>query len=247
MVIPVPAGHAGVLWRRFLGGVQMNHVYGEGTHLIFPWDKMTIYNARSASLQIPTTMLTERGLEVSLTIYVRYHPNWDDLPKIHRFFGPDYENALIKPEVLGTFRRLMGRYLPDNEETVYGFAEARFSEYERKWAEVQLKGALFQLERCFLTHAALPDMVQKAVQLKITEQQNTYTTRFLQEQAEAEKKRMVTQAEGIARFTEITGGKVPYLEYRGILATEKLSASPNSKIVVLGQGKGGSPVLINPQ
>ena len=38
--IPVNAGEASVLFRRFGGGTVVDRVYGEGFHVIFPWNRM---------------------------------------------------------------------------------------------------------------------------------------------------------------------------------------------------------------
>ena len=43
----IHSGKAGVLYLRFGGGTVTERVYGEGMHIIFPWDKMTIYNIRT--------------------------------------------------------------------------------------------------------------------------------------------------------------------------------------------------------
>jgi len=37
----------------------------------------------------------------------------------------------------------------------------------------------------------------------------------------------------------------PVLEWKGIEATEKLALSPNSKIVMIGNTKGGMPVILS--
>lgn len=44
--ITVPAGHVAVMWYRFFGGTVVDTTYGEGIHMIFPWDEMYIYDAR---------------------------------------------------------------------------------------------------------------------------------------------------------------------------------------------------------
>src|SRR5512141_509858 len=44
--ITVNAGESAVLYRRFLGGTVVDRLYGEGFHVIFPWDIMTVYNVR---------------------------------------------------------------------------------------------------------------------------------------------------------------------------------------------------------
>src|SRR4051812_27638165 len=45
-IIAVPAGHVGVLWLRFFGGTVTDYVLGEGMHIVFPWNVLTLYDVR---------------------------------------------------------------------------------------------------------------------------------------------------------------------------------------------------------
>jgi regulator of protease activity HflC (stomatin/prohibitin superfamily) len=67
------------------------------------------------------------------------------------------------------------------------------------------------------------------------------------EKQEAERKRI--EAQGIADFQRIVaqGISPQLLEWKGIEATEKLAASTNSKIVVVGNTKNGLPLILGPQ
>ena len=64
------------------------------------------------------------------------------------------------------------------------------------------------------------------------------------EQQEAERKRI--EAQGVADFQRIVaqGISPQLLEWKGIEATEKLAASSNSKIVVIGNSKTGLPLIL---
>ena len=65
------------------------------------------------------------------------------------------------------------------------------------------------------------------------------------EQKEAERKRI--EAQGIADFQKIVAAGISsqLLEWKGIEATEKLAASPNTKIVVIGNPKSGLPIILS--
>jgi regulator of protease activity HflC (stomatin/prohibitin superfamily) len=66
------------------------------------------------------------------------------------------------------------------------------------------------------------------------------------EMQEAERKRI--EAKGIRDFqaTVSDGISDKLLQWKGIEATESLAKSPNSKVVVVGAGKGGLPIILNP-
>jgi regulator of protease activity HflC (stomatin/prohibitin superfamily) len=64
-------------------------------------------------------------------------------------------------------------------------------------------------------------------------------------QKTAQKRRI--EAQGIAAFQKIVQENLTksYLTWKGIEATEKLAKSPNTKIVIIGSGKNGLPVILN--
>ena len=64
------------------------------------------------------------------------------------------------------------------------------------------------------------------------------------EKQEAERKRI--EASGISDFQNIVaqGLSDQLLKWKGIEATEKIANSPNSKIIIIGSGKEGLPVIL---
>ena len=64
------------------------------------------------------------------------------------------------------------------------------------------------------------------------------------EEQEADRKRI--EAKGIADFQDIVSKGISdqLLKWKGIEATEKLANSSNSKIVVIGSGKDGLPLIL---
>ena len=67
------------------------------------------------------------------------------------------------------------------------------------------------------------------------------------ERQEADRKRI--EAQGISDFQNIVarGISEQLLRWKGIEATEKLAASQNSKIVIVGGGKDGLPLILGNQ
>jgi hypothetical protein len=71
-----------------------------------------------------------------------------------------------------------------------------------------------------------------------------YKFRVAREIRESERKKI--EAEGIHEFQQIVSQGISdsYLQWWGIEATLQLAQSSNSKIVVIGTGKDGSPVIL---
>src|SRR5262249_44485546 len=92
----------------------------------------------------------------------------------------------------------------------------------------------------------LPSAIVAAINRK-TEQYyiaEEYKFRVEREKRESERKKI--EAEGIRDFQQIgsQGISESYLRWRGIEATLQLSQSTNSKVVVIGSGKDGLPIIL---
>jgi regulator of protease activity HflC (stomatin/prohibitin superfamily) len=71
-----------------------------------------------------------------------------------------------------------------------------------------------------------------------------YKFRVEREKRESERKKI--EGEGIRDFQQIVsqGISESYLRWRGIEATLQLSQSTNAKVVIIGSGKDGLPVIL---
>jgi hypothetical protein len=92
----------------------------------------------------------------------------------------------------------------------------------------------------------LPSAIVAAINRK-TEQYyiaEEYKFRVEREKRESERKKI--EAEGIRDFQQTVsqGVSESYLRWRGIEATLQLSQSTNSKVVVIGSGKDGLPIIL---
>jgi hypothetical protein len=61
----IDSGHSGVKWK-FFGGTVMDQTYGEGVHIVPPWDRMYVYDVRTQDRKEDLQILTNNGLSVSL-------------------------------------------------------------------------------------------------------------------------------------------------------------------------------------
>jgi regulator of protease activity HflC (stomatin/prohibitin superfamily) len=92
----------------------------------------------------------------------------------------------------------------------------------------------------------LPALVVSAINRK-TEQyyiSEEYKFRVEREKRESERKKI--EAQGIREFQTIVSQGISdsYLTWRGIEATLQLSQSTNSKVVIIGSGRDGLPVIL---
>jgi regulator of protease activity HflC (stomatin/prohibitin superfamily) len=237
----IDSGRAGVLWT-LLGGTQEG-VYGEGVHVIAPWNRLTRYDVRTQDQKEVLHVLTNNGLSVSLETSIRYRPLREELPRLHAEIGPGYYEVILAPVVRSESRKVGGRYSP---EEIYS-RKREVVEHEIL-AEVQkaIEGKHIELEAILIRDVDLPENIKRAISEKLEEEQKALQMEFTlnRERQEAERKRI--EAAGIADFQKIvaTGISNELLRWKGIEATEKLAQSANAKVVVVGSGKDGLPLII---
>src|SRR5947207_13147411 len=105
----------------------------------------------------------------------------------------------------------------------------------------------FILYDILVTGIELPAAIVAAINRK-TEQYyiaEEYKFRVEREKRESERKKI--EAEGIREFQQIVSQGISdsYLRWRGIEATLQLSQSTNSKVIVIGSGRDGLPIILN--
>jgi hypothetical protein len=92
----------------------------------------------------------------------------------------------------------------------------------------------------------LPTAVVTAINRKIEQYYiaEEYKFRVVREMRESERKKI--EAEGIREFQQIVSQGISdsYLRWRGIEATLDLSKSSNAKVVIVGSGKDGLPIIL---
>jgi regulator of protease activity HflC (stomatin/prohibitin superfamily) len=241
VVITVQSGEAGVLYR-WVSGTEMNRIYGEGLHIIWPWNRMYIYNVRLQTKERNYTMLTQGGLPIDLQIAVRYRPDLRLLPLLHVTVGPEYLDKVVFPETEAVLRRAVGQYTPEQVYTSKrGFLESivvsSLTNVENRYVIV---------DDVLVRSVELPPAVRLAVERKLTlsEEEKAYKYRLGIEHKEAERKAI--EAEGIKKYQDIIKQSLTedLLRWQGVQATKELSTSPNSKTVIIGSGKDGLPLIL---
>jgi len=250
--ITVPSGHVGVLWYRFFGGTVTDHTYGEGIHMIFPWDEMYIYDARLQNQSRVYDTISSNGLSMKVDIAVRYRINRDNAGNLHKLVGPRYPEVLVYPEIGSHARELISRYTPEQLYTeTRAFIQAEILErmvnqLGSSLVNQSFQGKLVIVEDVLIRSVTLPERVSAAIERKAEQYQSMLEYDFRLAREEKEKQRKKIEAEGIREFQDIVAKTITpeYLRLRGIEATMALATSKNSKTIIIG-GKDGLPVILN--
>ena len=238
-------GHAGVVWRRFNGGTDLNTIYGEGMHIIPPWNRVYIYDVRVQQMTREQVALTEDGLAVTVLSSFRFQPNYRLLPRLHQVYGPEYVRKEVIPEVASSVQEIVARYLPDQLYHLQrGDSERQMLVDARR--NLNPDTQYVWIEDVSMMKITLPPKVQAAIQNKLEAQQVALLYDYRLQTEEKEAQRKAIEARGIATFQNTIAGGISdkLLIWKGIEATEELAKSPNSKIVVIGNTKTGLPIVL---
>lgn len=255
--IEVPAGHVGVLWRRFLGGTVTERVYSEGVHVVFPWDAMTVYDTRLRNDTRSYAAVTSNGMQLQVDVSLRFRINAATAGYLHKHAGPRYDVVLVYPEIAALVYELASRYTPEEFYSGQrGAIQANLVTLVRTAFPTPLTSQdvlhdtdeppMVLVDDVLISGVTLPDSVVVAINRKIEQQQamQEYDFRLLREEKERDRKRI--EAEGVRDFQAIVARSITqeYLRLRGIEATTALATSPNAKTIVIG-GRDGLPLILN--
>lgn len=242
--VNINSGEAGVLFKRFGGGVVTDEApLKEGFHIVAPWNTVFIYEVRQQTIDESMQVLSSNGLDIKLDATIWFEPTYDQLGLLHKERGEKYISRLIQPAVRSATRTVVGRYKPEEL-----YAQKRESIQNEMYDETQqlLKNQYVQVNRILVRDVSLPPTIKQAIERKLKQEQESLEYEFRLEKATKEKQRQEIEAEGKARANEILSASLTdkILQEKGIQATIKLSESENSKVIVIGSGKDGMPIIL---
>jgi regulator of protease activity HflC (stomatin/prohibitin superfamily) len=266
VLVTVPSGYVGVLWKRFGGGTMLDPrlLKNEGMRITLPWNLVFLYDLRLQSVTETYNAISRDGISLTASINIRFRLKRDSVPQLHQSIGPNYIEALIAPEIGNRMREVMAEYTAEDiystkrveiQEKIRQRAEAMLGEKMMSGGESEEENApyriplyaMLNLIDTLILDIELPDAVVTAINRKIEQYyiSEEYKFRVAREIRESERKKI--EAEGISEFQRIVSQGISdsYLRWRGIEATLQLAQSSNSKIVIVGGGKGGVPIILD--
>ncbi len=243
--LTIHPGEAGVLFEKFGKGLDKEHVYGQGFHIIAPWNTMYVYNIKEQTTEESMDVLDKNGLSISVEVSVRFNPMPNKIGYVHEIFGTNYVNVLVIPEVRSAVRQVMGRY---SAEEIYSTkrSEVELSIIEETEKSFSDERNNIQMNALLIRSINLPANITLAIENKLRQEQEAlaYEFRLQKETSEAERKRIAALGEAKANAIINSSLTTQLLRMRGIEATIKLAESNNSKVIIIGSGKDGLPLIL---
>jgi len=241
--LTIDPGERGVLFKRFSGGLEKDNVYMQGFHVVAPWNKMYIYDVRTNENFENMEVLSKNGLTIAVELSYRYQPFADKIGYLHDEIGPDYLDRIIKPEIRSATREVIGKYLP---EELYSTKRETIQDEIFERTSTNVKEKYITLDAILIREVELPKTLQDAIERKLKEEQLALEFDFRLDRERKEAERKIIEAQAKAESNKILNASLSanILRDKGIEATLELSKSPNSKVVIIGSGKEGLPLIL---
>ncbi len=244
--VTIGPGEGGVIFETLGDGINTEKTYGEGFHIVAPWNRMIIRKVRQQSISDEMNVLSVNGLEVKVNGTIWYEPEFQNLGSLIKTKGEDYERELLDPAVNAAARSVVGRYTP---EQLYSSKRDVIEQEILDEVRLVLAGQFLTVKRVLVEDVKLPTTIRTAIETKLKQEQESLEYEFRLAKAKKEAERQKIDAEGKAVANKILSASLTdkILQEKGIGATLELSKSPNSKVIVIGSSKDGLPIILGNQ
>lgn len=250
-IVQIEPGEVGV--QKLFGKVD-NRVLESGLNLVNPLVEVVKFDVRTQNYTMSGVhdegaksgddaihVLSADGLEVVVDLTVLYKVSPTEAPRILRQIGTDYTNTIVRPICRTKIRDNAVYY---DAVALYSTKRDEFQGRIFKSIESDFKERGLMLEQLLVRNLTLPASVKATIESKINAEQDAQKMTFVlqKEKQEAERKRV--EAQGIADYQKIlsTGLSDKQLQYEMIKA---ISTSPNAKLIIMGNGSKGTPVILD--
>jgi prohibitin 2 len=244
--ITIGPGEGGVIFESLGSGINTDKTYGEGFHIVAPWNRMIVRKVRQQSISDEMNVLSVNGLEVKVNGTIWYEPEFSNLGLLIKTKGQEYERELLDPAINAAARSVVGRYTP---EQLYSSKRDVIEQEILEEIKIVLKDQYLLVTRVLVEDVKLPTTIRTAIETKLKQEQESLEYEFRIAKAQKEAQRQEIEAEGKAVANKILSASLTdkILQEKGIQATIELSKSPNSKVIVIGSGKSGMPIILGNQ
>ncbi len=236
----IPAGHVGVV---DLFGVVNPVSLKSGIHLLNPLARVVKMSVKTEEIKETMEVPSKEGLTMVVEASVLFHLDPERAPEVYRTIGPNYIQVVLEPQFRSVTRGVTAGY---EAKALYTSEREHLAETLTRELRKLVEERGIAIETAPLRKLGLPQRLSAAIEEKLSAEQESQRMQFVltKERQEAERKRI--EAEGISDFQRIVsqGLSEQLLRWKGIEATLHIAESANAKVVIVGAGKDGLPVIL---
>jgi regulator of protease activity HflC (stomatin/prohibitin superfamily) len=237
----VPAGSVGVV--DFFGTVS-DLTLKAGINMINPLARVVKFSVKTEEIKEVMDVPSKEGLTVRLELSALFHLNPEKAAEVYKTIGENYIQIILEPQFRSVARGVTAGY---DARALYTSEREVLAQIIQKDLEKLVEPRGITIEATPLRQVGLPAGLTESITEKLRAEQESQRMQFVltKEKQEAERKRI--EAQGISDFQNIVARGISdqLLRWKGIEATEKLAASTNAKIVIIGAGKDGLPLILD--
>lgn len=239
-VTVVPAGTVGVV--DFLGNVSDNTLKA-GVNMVNPMANVINFSIKTQELKENMEVPSKEGLNVKLEISLLFKLTPEKANEIYKTVGPTYGEVILKPQFRSVVRGVTATY---EAKALYTASREKLAQGIMEELEGLVGPRGITIETAALRQIILPGRLTQSIEEKLQAEQESQRMAFVLKKEEQEADRKRIEAKGIADFQDIVSKGISdqLLKWKGIEATEKLAESQNSKVIVIGSGKDGLPIIL---
>ncbi len=239
----VPSGHRGVFYYKFGDGTEMGKIYHEGFTWHLPWNSIFVYKTQLQENKEALTVLSSDGATIKLEVSILYRPLTPKLDSLQVSIGRNYYAVAISPTIREIARTVAGRYKP---EEIYSTKREEIATDVMEGLRSAMEDKFIKIENVLIRDVQIPPEISKAINFKLTADQEAQRMKFTIEKEKREADRKRIEAQGIADFQKIVSAGITtsLLKWKGIEATLKIAESPNSKVIIIGNDAGSLPIIL---
>jgi prohibitin 1 len=238
----VPAGHVGVV---DFFGVVSDQTLRAGISPVNPLATVVKYSIQTQEHKETMEVLSREGLTIGLEVSALYRLNPDSAARVYKTVaGGDYETIILIPQFRSICRAVTASF---QASALYSTERERLGSTIQEELARTVAPRGVTIENTPIRNVALPSQLTEAIEQKQRADQESQRMEFIltKEKQEADRKRI--EAKGIADFQTIVAAGISeqLLRWKGIEATEKIAQSPNTKVIIVGAGRDGLPVILD--
>jgi len=238
----VPAGHVGVV---DFFGVVSDRTLRAGINPVNPLARVIKYSIQTQEHKETMQVLSREGLTIGLEVSALYRLNPDSAARVYKTVtGGDYQNIILIPQFRSICREVTASF---QASALYSTERERLGATIQAQLDKTIAPRGVMIESTPIRNVALPVQLTDAIEQKQRADQESQRMEFVltKEKQEADRKRI--EAKGIADFQRIVAAGISeqLLRWKGIEATLKIAESNNTKVIIVGAGKDGLPVILD--
>jgi prohibitin 1 len=237
----VPAGNIGIV--DFFGTVQ-EQTLKSGINIVNPLAKIVRMSIKTQEIKEVMDVPSKEGLTVQLEISALIHLDPERAAEVYKTVGEDYIGIILEPQFRSVSRGVTAGY---EAKALYTSEREILAQVILKDLKTLVEPRGIVVETTPLRRVGLPAGLTASIEQKLQAEQQSQQMQFIltKEKQEADRKRI--EAQGISDFQKIVtqGISDNLLQWKGIEATLKIAESNNSKVVIIGSGKDGLPVILD--